>query len=254
MKIKSIKRHTAETTIKEKASASIEAIFSQAVALDQSGRLKNTIYAIKKRIFIKNSDNTVLLSFISPDGSFQNPISFKANDYEGTRFYEKEGKIVFETQENGYTKEKSCVSPGKTPQEMKELFESFDVLERNKISFHSGVISFLNDSLSHTEISIQNGEWVLTQRDIYSGSISQIKKQKSGLNINTDTVKGSWGPLGIRTSDFIALFAFQDHLDFYLNSDSEYIYVSGTRWNMKGIIATCLYDEMGTIKYQKKEK
>jgi len=238
---------------KEKASASIEQIFAHAVALDQSGRLRCTIYALGKKIFIRNSDNTVIMRFFSPDGIFKNPVSFKANDYEGNAFYEEEGKIVFESNNNGYEKKKSCGTPGMKPEKVEELFKEFKPIKKNRISIHKDILSLLDKSLSHVEISARKGKFYLVQRNIYSGAIIEVSKSEGGLGISGDKIKGSFGPVGLRTSDFEAMFTFQDSLDFFFDPKMGYVIVKGRRWKMKAIIGMCLYDEIGHINYLKEE-
>ncbi len=251
-----MKRKIASKTEKQKTTAGIEKIFAHAVALEQLGRLKNTIYVTGKKIFIKNAENTVLLRFFSPDGSFSSDISFNANDYEGDSFHVKEGSIIFETFEKEYHKKKSCKSPGQTPKEINKLFKSFESIETNKITLNSDVLSLLDTSLSHIELSVKKGTFILTQRNIYSGAIIEITKasSKGGLGISSDKLSETIKPIGLRTSDFHALFSFQNTLNFYLDPDQEYITVTGQRWKMRAVISTCLYDELGEINYVKKEK
>ena len=75
-----------------KITGQIEQIFAHAVALDQNGGLRNSIYAEGKEIFIMNYDHTVLLRFKlrESENPFSGPISFKANDYDSPEFYEEE--------------------------------------------------------------------------------------------------------------------------------------------------------------------
>lgn len=233
---------------KQKVSAAIEQIFAHAVALNQAGRLKNTIYALDKTVYIKNADNTVLIRFFSPDGSFKNPVSFLANDYEGDSFYEENGKIIFTSSVKGFVKAKSCQVPAQTPEDVETLYKKYTKKPENQVTLSKSILGLLDTALSHVELSVNNGEFVLTQRDIYSGSIQKIKK-KSGLGISSDNLKGSFGPIGLRTSDFEALFTFSESLNFFLDPKLGYIVVTGSKWKMRAIIGTCLYDELGTIKY-----
>ena len=66
----------------------VEQIFAHAVALDQSGGLRNTIYAIGSEIYILNYDHTVLLRFRlrRSEACFETPVSFRANDYDSNGF------------------------------------------------------------------------------------------------------------------------------------------------------------------------
>ena len=95
----------------------LEGIFAIAAALDQSGLLRNTIYCFEKTIFIMNGDNTVLLKFNLPKhiSEFHEPISFKANDYESGKLYEKDGHVCFQLEgksDDEFTRLKTCKTPG----------------------------------------------------------------------------------------------------------------------------------------------
>lgn len=249
--------------VKEKARVSTEKIFAHAVALDQSGRLRNTIYALGKQVYIKNSDNTVLLDFTSSDSDFHNPVSFRANDYEGEYFYEEDGKIIFETlSDGGLLKKKACAVPEDNFEDIDNLchkmtrkyLKAVQTCKKrkkpiNSFSLGREILSLLDRSLSHIEISIVKGKVVLAQRNIYSGSVSYIEKAKKGFGISGDNLSGDFGPIGVRTPDFEALFTFQDSVSFTLPPDLEFIKITGTKFKMNGFIGTCLYDEMGTINY-----
>ena len=69
-----------------------EAIFAQAVALAQAGRMKSTIYVGKGAVYILNMDSTILLRIPCPQ-VFDTPFAFFANDYEGTEAEVVDGKI-----------------------------------------------------------------------------------------------------------------------------------------------------------------
>lgn len=237
----------------EKADSRIETIFSHAVALHQSGRMRNTIHVIGKEIYLLNTDRSLILRFSLPKSSygFKNPISFKASDYDSNQFYEKEGNIVFKSQEGEYIKEKSCSTSG-DPNKIKELFSKFTIPSENriKIQLNRDLLRVIEDNLSHIEIMIENGEFKLIQRNIYDGTIIIIRKEKElGLGIaSDDSFPYDFGPIGIRTTDFLALFSFNDTLSFFFSKDiQEFCKVFGRNYKMNAIMSYCLYDEMGNI-------
>ena len=108
-----------------KITGNTEAIFSHAVALNQSGRLKNIIGIIKREIFILNSDHTVLLKFQlkKSESPFSQPLVFRANDYDSSTFYEKEGRIVFVQKTDEWRRKAISTTVEQTPQQLKKLFE-----------------------------------------------------------------------------------------------------------------------------------
>jgi len=230
----------------------VEAIFAHAVALDQSGRLKNTIYVKDNFVFVMNSTNTVLLRFVLPSSQapFQSPISFRANDYDSPNFYEEDGRIVFVKKEGDLERKKKCETTDATPDDIQELFKKFPPIKSNRISLHAGILSLLDENLSHIEIQGADGAASLVQRDIYSGTILEIARTTEGFGMaSPDEISSDFGPIGMKTNDFIALFSFNDMVDFFFDEDPEtsYCRVRGSKTKMDGIVAFCVYDELGTI-------
>lgn len=237
----------------QKVDTRIESIFSHAVAMDQSGRLRNTIYVKDKEVYILNSDRTVMLRFILPSSAspFKNPISFRASDYDSSTFYEKDGKITFVTKSGDMIREKTCSTPELNPDEVTELFSSFSPVKNNKFQIHKNIIPLLDENLSHIEFKGIDGNLSIIQRNIYDGTVIEIEKEKeSGFGVvSNDDVNSDFGPLGLRTPDFLALFAFNDTLTFSFPEGSQFGFcrVMGRNFKMSGVIALCLYDEMGMI-------
>lgn len=231
----------------------IESIFSHAVAMDQSGRLRNTIYVKNKEVYILNSDRTVMLRFILPSSAspFKNPVSFRASDYDSNTFYEEDGKIVFVSKSGDMVRKKSCSTPDLDPDGAAELFSGFSPVKNNRFQIHKNIIPLLDENLSHIEFKGTEGDLSVVQRNIYDGTVIEIEKEKeSGFGVvSNDDINSDFGPLGLRTPDFLALFAFNDSLTFSFPEGSQFGFcrVVGRNFKMSGIIALCLYDEMGTI-------
>lgn len=243
-----------------KISDRIEGIFAHAVAMEQSGRLKSTIYCLENEIFILNSDNTVLLRFLlrKTETPFKHPVSFRANDYDSRSFYEEDGKIIFVTENENFTRTKSCSTPGDTPEDIKTLFGNYEKLTDNKIVLNREILSLLDDSLSHVEISAPAKDLSIVQRNIYSGSVITVKRKKGeglGMLANADGITDEFGPIGLRTDDFAALFTFVDNISFaFPSGDTDYCYIRSMdqKLAMEGIIATCVYDELGGVEVSRK--
>jgi hypothetical protein len=239
-----------------KISNLVEQIFAQAVALDQSGGLRNTIFAMGNEIFILNYDHTVLLRFKlrATEGTFEHPISFKANDYDSNVFEEVDGRVVFTTEKGEYMRKKTCGKSDLTEQEVKELYQKFttESSDTQTISLSKDVLTLLDMDLSHIEFSGKVGESIrMIQRNIYSGGIVEINKVNKGLF--KEEITEDFGPVAIKTGDFQALFTFQDSLKFsFPNTGTEdFLVVKGgdvSKRNFTGIIACCLYDEIIKIK------
>jgi hypothetical protein len=250
--------HKHNNAKKMKITGKIKGIFSHAVALDQNGGLRNTIYGLGRKVFIMNYDHTVLLSFDFPKGkeqkAFDPPISFKANDYDSNEFKEEGDKIVFTSEKNGYLRTKTCGTTELTPMEVEELYEKYttEVSEkRATVTIDRGILELLDDSLSHIEFTAgKNEEIRLLQRNIYSGGIIEV--QKAGSLLETEAVKHAVGPVALKTGDFQALFSFTDILKFHFPTDGngDFVLVEAYKSNypFKGVIACCLYDEIIEIK------
>lgn len=240
----------------------VEEIFSQAVALDQSGGLRNTIYASDSDVYILNYDHTVLLQFRlrREEGRFDQALSFKANDYDSNEFELKDNRIIFHSEKGEYQRKKICGTTDLTPEEVRELFKSYivDKGERETVSISSDALELLDEDLSHVEFSGKAGETIkMIQRNIYSGGIIEIQKTSKGMF--AEVLKNDFGPVAIKTSDLRALFNFQSNIyfSFPLEQELNYILIRSVNSNdraMSGVIACCLYDEIIRLQTSKPEK
>ena len=244
--------------MKQKITNLVQGIFAQAVALDQSGGLKNTIYAIQNEIFILNYDHTVLLRFKLRDSEtpFSHPVSFKADAYDSNVFEEKDGTITFFSDSKEYLRKKACGTTDLTPIEVKQLFKKY-VLEKGEravVTLSKEVIELLDTDLSHVEFTSKANEGIkIIQRNIYSGEIIEVEKKKDKSDLYDKEINHDFGPVAIKTNDFHALFNFQEVLKFYFPSKGkeDYLLVRGIDNNVRnftGIIACCLYDEIINLK------
>ena len=248
-----------------KISKAVEELFATAVALDQSGGLRNTIYVIDQEVYVLNHDHTILLRFKlrRKDAPFEKPISFHANDYDSERFSEEDGKIVFIIEEGDYLRKKSCSSPDATPEDVRALFNSFPKpSDAVSVEIRNPVTKLLDTSLSHIELVGDVGEELrLIQRNIYSGSIIEIQA-KSGKDAEPDIFGGGGGlpytiePVAVRTVDFMALFTVWKSITVafsILENGGDYLYINGIVKNKSGfeataIVSCCIYDEIVEIK------
>jgi hypothetical protein len=235
-----------------KISQRVEDIFSHAVALDQSGKLRNTIYAVDNRVYVLNYDSTVLLRFRlrKTETPFANPVSFRANDYDSRQFHEEDGKIIFVIDGNGFTRKKSCGTPEAEPADIEDLYKGYSMDGQSKITLPKDVLPLLDPALSHLEISGEDRQLKIVQRNIYSGAVIEISRTgKKGLGlISADEIREDFGPVGIRTGDFTALFSFCDAVEFEFG-DAGFVRVRSldNKMDMTGLLALCTYDELGTI-------
>lgn len=244
----------------EQVTKRLEAIFAHAVALSQSGRLKNKIYVIEKSVFIKGSENTVLLHFPLPEEqrAFLDSFSFDANDYDSPKIEIKDGAIIFKQISGHYNRSKICRPSEDTPKEISSLFRQYPELSGGSVAITKDILALLEDGLSHMEISIEDGDLKIIQRDIYSGVIIEIGNNNvKGLNLQSDEIRKGYDfpPIGIKTKDFIALFSFNDvlHFRFPAENESHYCTVEGRNLYMKGVISLCLFDGLGEVSISKEE-
>jgi hypothetical protein len=239
-----------------KVSDKLERVFAQAVSLDQSGRLKNMVFVNGSEAFILNHDNTVALRFkmSADEACFQEPLSFFASDYEGTHLEEEGGRIVFVTRKGEFTRRKSCAVPDAILEDVTGIFQR---IKHGAGSFElsAKIVELLDPDLSHVEFHHDGQSGLsLIQRNIYNGTVIEIKQHNDKtIGFQLNTAKGApapmnW-PVGIRTGDLIALFAFNENLRMYYGQGLGYLYVLGRdpRLPMDGAVALCQYDELINI-------
>jgi len=230
----------------------IENIFAHAVSLEQSGKMKNTIYVYKDIVFILNFDRTVLIRFKIKMGQFPSKICFNANDYDSFDFRLENDKIIFKQQGKGnYDREKICHSPDLNFDEVKKLFNGFyceDYENLPKIIFNVQDLELLEENLSHVEFLSHKLNPIILQRDIFSGTLIKLtKKSKQGFDLTDLKLKKDiFPPVGMRTNDLFSLMLFQNNIEIYFSNEN-YFYVTGRFGNMFAIISKCLYDNLGTI-------
>ncbi len=230
----------------------IERIFNHAAALQQSGKLKNTIYCYKNRIYILNQDHTVLLKFPlrSKEPHFPQPTSFEANDYDSPSFEMKGDEICFTSKHDGYVRTKSCKSPQHTPVKIARLYKHFSDLkvEKNCVTITAGFLTHLDESLSHIEFKGTKKGFVALQRNIYSGSIITIKKDETKDGLLELTKPLRFEIVGMRTNDFTALFSYAASVSFYFtNKDFVWVKSEDHKMPFTGIISQCIYDQLGKV-------
>lgn len=228
----------------------IEEIFQYAAKLDQSGKMKNTILCNEREVFIINFDKTILLSFILPVvcEDFKERIIFDANDYDSSIFEVEGNSVVFKQVENGYVRKKKCgVNKSLDFDAISTLYYRYS---RKKTTASFGlrreIMDLLQDDLSHVEIHNDNGLKII-QRDIFSGTVIEITKDKSGLDILASDNLGQFEPMGLRTVDLDALFSYDRELSFSFVPGLNYFIVNGKTTKMKGILSWCLFDEIGNF-------
>lgn len=236
----------------------VESVFAHAAAMNQSGRMKNTIYVKDKEVYILNTDASVLLRFILSAASapFSEPFGFNAADYESSSMYEKDGKIIFEKDEGEWNVKKSCGSTELTPDQVAGIFSKYPPIKENRILLRASVCSLLDPKLSHVELKGKIHDSItIKQKNIYDGRVIDITRKKRGMGVSEgDKITKSFGPLAIRTNDLIALFSFNDQLTFCFGSSAEgYCRVIGRNFKMAGVIGLCRYDELGTIDKPKED-
>jgi len=232
-----------------KIEGTTEMIFAQAVALSQNGKMKSTIHVGGKEIFILNMDNTIWLRFISPQ-EFPEPFSFFANDYESPRIRIEDGKIVFVTNQNGIRRTKVCSPPKMTFAEAKAIWAKFSPSKDLPVILQKEMNTLLDESLSHIEVSKEAGKPVkLLQRDIYNGARVEVEKNASGGSLlDVDDEAAEFGPIGLRTVDFGALFSLTDALTWFFQPEEKpWAYIEDNTGTLSGVVGLCLYDELGDV-------
>lgn len=242
--------------MKLKNELEVERIFAYAVALEQSGRQKNTVFGFRDIVYILNADKTLLLRFKTSKSEFPEPIGFFASDYDSSEFQINKGIISFIQDNQEFVRKKHCNVPSQTFEEVNDLFLWFQKqspTEVASITFSKPSLDLLNDNLSHIEFMGRDGRLTILQRDIYSGTLIELNRRKAsglGLELYEDNIEQDFGPLGMRTNDFMALFSFNDKIRIrFLDSDKHYFIIEGVHNEVTGVVAGCLYDSIGELNY-----
>lgn len=232
-----------------KISGRIENIFSHAVAMDNRG-LKNMIHCLGQHIFIVNFDHSMILRFSlrKNEVSFDAPLSFNANDYDSSDIEQVGSRIVFRTAQGGYERKKMCGSSPYDPHTIRKLYRGLmKGVPKDAFSFQlsEDCCTLMDPALSHVELSAVEGQLVLRQRNVYSGSIIEITPKRAGGLLDDLALPPSvtFGPVGLKTQDFTSLFAFHPVLTFQPVAD--YMVVRDTRLNdFDAVVGLCQYDEI----------
>lgn len=224
----------------------LENIFAHAVAMDNRG-LRNTIHCAGPLVFIINFDQSMIMRFRlrKNERAFEAPVSFNANDYDSSLFEVEEGRIVFRTSGKGYERRKICRTADHDIGQIRKTYHRF--FKEGEASPHSFFLSkdccsLLEDGLSHVELSVEEGSLVLRQRNIYSGTVIEVTPKKAGI-LSTDSLPETFGPVGLKTDDFTALFAFCESVEFTPARDF-LIARDHKKGDFDAILAFCKYDEI----------
>jgi hypothetical protein len=231
------------------ANIRIQEIFRHALELQQSGRLRNTIYCFKNRVYILNQNDTILLCFrLRPNEfPFENPVAFHANDCDSNMFYEEDGYIHFVLSNNDYHRDKKCKAPEHLPEYVHKLFRSKLTAAKkiNEVEIYDTLLPYINKDLTHIEFRAKSGVLMIRQRDIYTGAITTIHPDKQDQPFLKQTKLKAFGPIGIRTKDFLALFSFTDAVSFYFSSeDFAWFENHDQRTPYRGFLSLCGYNEL----------
>jgi hypothetical protein len=241
--------------IQVKISARLEAIFSHAAGMAESGKTRCTVYAYEDTVYLVNEDHTLYVRFPLRKGekAFDSPVSFNASDFVSGSLKEENGRVVFTTKADGMIRRKVCRTARASFDEIDERYEKY----RNQFSpsgqfeIPKSVLGLLDPDLSHIEFHAIERTIHVVQRNIYDSSILDVFRDSDGLGLDEeiDQLPEDWGPVAVRTPDLAVLFAYVKGLEFIIPEGGNYLIFSsvGNEMEFEGILAECIYDELGTI-------
>lgn len=237
-----------EKSMKIQISKRTELMMAQAVALAQNGRMKSHIHGSGPELYVANMDNTIIISF-SPDMSFPAALDFFANDYESPNIEIDGGQVSFITTHGTYKQKKTCGCPKTTFNEVRDIYAKYRDFDRSTpVVLNKDVLSLLNNDLSHVEFHSRNGSLLIMQKNIYTGGrIEIISANEAKSLIKLNALPANFRPLGLRTADLTALFSFTNTLTLYPQPGKNWMAFQDAEGVMTGVIATCVYDELGYI-------
>jgi len=252
------------------------------VAMDNRG-LKNFVHCVGSDIFIVNFDYSMILRFPLREWEkkkhyFKLPVSFNANEYDSPEFSfskekDEEGNeraiIIFKSSSSdkafSYERKKICRLDNSGP-DANDIRKLYEKLSKRALKETNGknclfdlsdeILPLMEDSLSHTEISVENSKLIIRQRNIYTGAIIEITKGADGkaarLNITTDALPKNLSPFAIKTKDFMSLFANNRALTFIPAED--FLLVRDQKGDFDGIMSFCSYDPIINLHKPKRKE
>lgn len=225
-----------------------ELMMAQAVALAQNGRMKSHVHGNGDELYVANMDNTIIISF-KPDMVFPAALDFFANDYESPNIEVEGGQVSFITVHGAYKQKKTCGCPKTTFIDVKNIYARFKDFDKScPIVLNKDLLSLLSDDLSHVEVHSKNGSLMLMQKNIYTGGrIEIISANESKGLIKLNALPADFKPMGLRTMDLQALFSFTNTITLYPQPGKNWMAFQDAEGVMVGVIATCVYDELGYI-------
>ena len=238
----------------------LDEIFKFAGGMEKAVRMRNIVFCRGNYVFILNFDRTFILRFDLGKKVFDPQIGFYSDDYDSKKIYEEDGKIVF-FQSGGvrYNRRKVCKAPTDVRfEELENIFNRFiEIREKKgkkwqKIIFPKKDLKLLSEKLSHIEFLRNDGELIIRQKDLSSGNIVElVEKPEVRFVFGSKTKVKDFLPVAMRTSDFAYLFGLNNFVTVEVGaSDENFFIVRGdsTR-RMVGVVASCVYDELGKVKY-----
>jgi len=233
----------------------LERILGHAVVLNESSRLKNEVYGVGDKIYILGHDRTVLLRFDSPV-EFSESFGFPAGAYDSEDFSVEGERVIFRLVSGDWKREKTAPRASEDPEQVAHWWEEYSKLAQENVgafTVDKGVVDLLNLGLSHLEIVGDSDGWRILQRDIYTGELIRIEKERTGdIFALVEEGFSSLVALGMRTQDFAALFAYSERLEFMVVPRGFY-WVKGGYYGMEGLVGGCLYDGLGTLEILKED-
>jgi len=178
--------------------------------------------------------------------AFDPPVSFRASDYDSSQFEVVGDRIVFSSTKGNYVRRKVC-GPAKDydPREIRQIYHQLISRAKNSpftFTLAADCCALLEDSLSHVELSVEDGQLLLRQRNVYTGSIVEVTPKLEGL-LSDLALPDAFGPVAVKTSDFTALFSFHDALQFHPAQDILMV-TEPSRGEFDAVLGLCQYDEI----------
>lgn len=209
----------------------------------RGNRGSNTVYYESGVLYLLNEERTLISRFEIVDFK-EKSFSFFISDYDADKI-EDDGDFVKFIQENSqYRREKSCRKPELTFKACDDIFTSlWKETGKNKLSLNDSIRSLIDESLSHIEIHSDNGNPIICQRDIYTGSFIKITPSSKGF-FNTSGKLKDFERVAMKTDDFLGMLLFDQNVQF-LFYDEEYTQAWSNHF--KAIVGNCVYDELGTL-------
>lgn len=211
----------------------------------KNGSQQDSVVVAKGDVaYVINSERTMLVR-IGLGSMVGVEVAWRSEDWEdGARSVTThDGVTEFLVVQSNVEKRKTCPAPGVTFAEVDTAWKRETAAGPEFTLVGSMIKSNLDDSLSHIEFWNIGGKLVIKQRDLYGGSVIELRMKVMA----NDGVVPNFDRVALRTKDFLGLLMVDgtgDRPTFQFGKQATFV----TGKTFRAVLGNCVYDDMYTVK------